>query len=1282
LHGQEEQRYCSTFVPPPPMANEPSGELSDNNNGATSTIRDKNTFFSQKRSETTEETKKESKNQSLKGGTGETTEDGVEMDGTQPEEGAMGNDDTHTRYSEENTEDDEEDANDGDTAEESADDNDENANGDDDDAMDEDVEDENHDDDDDQEKNEDDEDQDGNDEDEAGKESESAVDTMREPGGHAGVKNSSTKSDGLNGNSKVSDAPNTSGGAAAGNAEAPSPPPPVLKGTLSYNVDMRRHVIRGMWNYENSNALPAQRFELVRTLAAHEDVKALPKDGEFHGSFSLAYFHTTSKGKQKERSKVIAESGVKIKFTRVEDEANDYKVDGQGTNQFGIFNINGTAKKSSDPDDPTYSIELRKRYAPSQVPATPAAGSALAGGDPKKNKKTKKRKHNLVGQPNGDLDDDYAMHEKEVGPLPPPSQSYPAQVICLRGKLTRDQSEDLGATEVMQRISGMWSSGLDLLLADPENVHGYCNRFEYEHKSTLPNKQWPVSGRYSGWFDLKNDDGTVTKMSERDVVLKFRKNNEGYHNVEGKGFNAFGKYNITGTLGADNVLTIFRHFQFKKLKNKEPGERPVTAIPPPLNAPGKAVKAPAVAPEPQLKLAQIVIAGEEPMKPTEQPEHGTYSAVSRGVLRVNEDGAHTCSGKWGMTRELYNNGQTSNFTFRLEPHFAAQSAADMKKANGETPDVTMEDSIDPTAVSLSAAPPGSSTFPVDSAMYKGSFQMKRGATKYTSVIDQQIILKFRKNTQGAYNVYGKGINSIGIFNLQGTLILSGKSSGHVELYRMYPLVTKPEATPVPGAQPGNAVGTGGKFSATNKPKLPTSSSRADLAKPITMGPPPSSGPLPAPASFLPGPPGAGLMRRESSRLVKLPSRLEDDDPQAQLARMMARCSEIIKFVIDKDASSGKFFLEPVDPVAHGIPTYYQIIKEPMDLGTIQIMIDNNDILTPEEFGRLVRLVFENAMTFNVEPTHVVHQAGRNLLILFNQKFRDLERNIEAIRKTHKMSDLEVQRLSTGNVSGIKDRGGKALVKKRKKEDLKSPKQQMLEEAQVMATSNAASMQAIVAAAPTGSGPVSRAEFKMMLQMIQRLQGQVVKTFTTVANMSSDEVEETLDPPTSVAEPMQMYAAPVPAPFESYMPPPTLSSATDKKKPGLKKKVEAKVDEIATEDVKPLTLKEQEVLTETINSLDRSKIPGIIQIIRESANLDDDEEEIDLEIEQLDTLTQRKLQSYVMKVRMVRWYFHIACWTRILNNFCIALCHPLLAARETTKEATKGKGSTEEKVASC
>jgi hypothetical protein len=65
---------------------------------------------------------------------------------------------------------------------------------------------------------------------------------------------------------------------------------------------------------------------------------------------------------------------------------------------------------------------------------------------------------------------------------------------------------------------------------------------------------------------FENDDGTTTRINGRDVVLKFRKNDAGEHNVEGKGSNVFGKYTITGSLTADNV-TIFRHFQPRKLKN-------------------------------------------------------------------------------------------------------------------------------------------------------------------------------------------------------------------------------------------------------------------------------------------------------------------------------------------------------------------------------------------------------------------------------------------------------------------------------------------------------------------------------------------------------------------------------------------------------------------------------------------------------------------------------------------------------------------------------------------
>ena len=60
------------------------------------------------------------------------------------------------------------------------------------------------------------------------------------------------------------------------------------------------------------------------------------------------------------------------------------------------------------------------------------------------------------------------------------------------------------------------------------------------------------------------------------------------------------------------------------------------------------------------------------------------------------------------------------------------------------------------------------------------------------------------------------------------------------------------------------------------------------------------------------PPRGGLVRRESTRLVKLPSRLEDDDPQAQLARIMEKCVVILRHIREKDIDRCAFFSEPVD----------------------------------------------------------------------------------------------------------------------------------------------------------------------------------------------------------------------------------------------------------------------------------------------------------------------------------------------------------------------------------
>ena len=56
------------------------------------------------------------------------------------------------------------------------------------------------------------------------------------------------------------------------------------------------------------------------------------------------------------------------------------------------------------------------------------------------------------------------------------------------------------------------------------------------------------------------------------------------------------------------------------------------------------------------------------------------------------------------------------------------------------------------------------------------------------------------------------------------------------------------------------------------------------------------------------------------------------------------------------------FYQPVDVKALGLHDYYEVIKKPMDLSTIQKNIDNDIYKTKDEFADDVRLIFSNCLT--------------------------------------------------------------------------------------------------------------------------------------------------------------------------------------------------------------------------------------------------------------------------------------------------------------------------------
>lgn len=88
-----------------------------------------------------------------------------------------------------------------------------------------------------------------------------------------------------------------------------------------------------------------------------------------------------------------------------------------------------------------------------------------------------------------------------------------------------------------------------------------------------------------------------------------------------------------------------------------------------------------------------------------------------------------------------------------------------------------------------------------------------------------------------------------------------------------------------------------------------------------------------------------------------------------------RASKVLTKMMSQEMSF--FFNEPVDPIRDGVPNYFEVIKEPMDFGTIRTKLDAGEYMEAHEYEHDVELVFRNCYTFN-QPHLVVYQTAQML----------------------------------------------------------------------------------------------------------------------------------------------------------------------------------------------------------------------------------------------------------------------------------------------------------------
>lgn len=108
-------------------------------------------------------------------------------------------------------------------------------------------------------------------------------------------------------------------------------------------------------------------------------------------------------------------------------------------------------------------------------------------------------------------------------------------------------------------------------------------------------------------------------------------------------------------------------------------------------------------------------------------------------------------------------------------------------------------------------------------------------------------------------------------------------------------------------------------------------------------------------------------------------------------------SPLLQMLMQHKDNHGIFNV-PVDPERQNLPTYYSIVQQPMDLGTIRDRLACGKYTSSRDLVADIRLVFQNAKKFN-PPTHFIAVCATSLLKLLDTELEKIRARVEQNRAT-------------------------------------------------------------------------------------------------------------------------------------------------------------------------------------------------------------------------------------------------------------------------------------------
>jgi len=601
----------------------------------------------------------------------------------------------------------------------------------------------------------------------------------------------------------------------------------------------------------------------------------------------------------------------------------------------------------------------------------------------------------------------------------------------------------------------------------------------------------------------------------------------------------------------------------------------------------------------------------EPPRVDDDDDDRRWSDVKAGVKEapIAAPSGQTCTmkgavcdqgkilGRWGMTREaLEDLSQTSKFEYRR------------KLPRGAAPLAALVD-YEPHALAVKL-----------SGSYAGHFFLQvANKAQPLKIDDKTMTLTFAINTDDRFNVRGTGKNRYGDFVIEGTCDLDGTD---LELFRTYP--PKPPVAPpvvepvvdsavVDEAEPAKPPKAGGKdlmrvqAALKNAPTRPAAAPSRSGSSLVRKKPAAAAIPTVSQEPLL-GPASASAAKR-SARPRKAPTKLGEATHRAsaaveQLAEPLRKCHAIIASL--ERLPGAQWFLVPVDPAAAGVLHYPSIVPAPMDLGTVKRRLEDHEYADAHAVVADVRLVFRNALTFNVLPEAPVHQAARDLLDRFEDALKAAWRQLAAPAPPAGLSGTaaSAKAAAPGKAAASKKRDALADSDDGSTAGGKRPR--------TSAAASGAKKSGKGKKGPRGGadddhpglgrqGSLHQGGTMVPVEHLLNVEKQMAAMQATIAALQKQAAQ------TEVQVQMNMELA--------AAAPSTASKAAQRK---------------AALSKKPLTYEEKTQLSNDINSLPPEKLGHVVKIVQEHMPLtsQNNDDEIEIDIETLDTETLRHLQSYV------------------------------------------------------